>query len=112
MSRTFSFLDTPRGSQHAAFQLWRRTHPDGAFLTMASRQRANLHRSGCPHLGNTTWPASEGGSLTKTEKLCADSAASLLMWALEHLVEVFQCYHCARMDAKGLVPLTAFSWGV
>ncbi len=105
------FVDAPGAPQHAAFQLWRREHPSGAFLAFISRTRATLHRSGCPHLGDRDWPASKWGSLTKTEKLCADSPAALLLWALDRLVEVHDCFHCARMDGKGLTRLTAFSWG-
>lgn len=105
------FVDASGASQHEALQSWRRLHPNGAVLSFGAKTRATLHRSSCPHFGDCQWSASKVGSLTKTLKLCADLPDPLLRWAFDRLVEVYDCSDCARMEAKGLVRVTAFSWG-
>lgn len=92
------FFDTASALAHDQFQAWRASHPDGVFLTLATRTRANLHGARCQHLGSGPpyFLSDDGlGSLTAKRKLCAPES-ELLAWAAENGVAVTRCQHCAQ----------------
>ncbi len=85
-------------SYHTQFQAWRRNNPEGMFLTVDTRTKANLHGSRCQHLGSTKWLPDEAGrhSLTKKMKVLGGSGGSLNSWAKRHSLVVHLCKHCVR----------------
>jgi hypothetical protein len=92
------FHDENGNCYHNQFQKWREKHPDGIFLTLESRTKANLHGAQCQHLGSRTWPADDTGlhSLTKKEKILSEPGTNLYSWANQNSIEVHLCSHCVR----------------
>lgn len=83
---------------HDQFQEWRRRYPEGIFLTLETKSKANLHGSQCQHLGSTEWSfdETERQSLTKKRKVLGYSNSSLNVWAKLNSVVVHLCQHCVR----------------
>lgn len=83
---------------HKQFQQWRERHPDGIFMSLETRTKANLHGSQCQHLGSCTWMCDDTGhnSLTKKSKILGDAGSHLFSWAKRNLIEVRLCSHCVR----------------
>ena len=94
------FCDTKSESQHEAFQLWRRQHQQGFFLTFKTREKANLHEAtGCWHQGGYDLSSEQyGGSATSKRKVCSEDAAELLAWAKSNRVNVTPCAHCIAKE--------------
>lgn len=91
-----SFLDGSGVTHHHEFQAWRQAHPQGCFLNFSTRAKARLHVSDCHHSGDTTWtPDDFQKSLTRSRKLCAQDAQTLLRWATAENVIVVSC-DCSR----------------
>jgi hypothetical protein len=83
--------------QHAAFQALREKYPDGVFLTLTGKGRANLHGARCFHLGSADWTIDAvGHSLTRERKILADSERDLVRWANEQDIQLHDCKHCLR----------------
>lgn len=112
----YELQDRDGTTQHDTFQHWRRSHPEGVFLTLETRTKANLHGSRCQHLGNMEWSVNDDGdhSLTKKMKVYADGSESLNSWAKAKSIAVRLCSHCLRdgfvdedfFDEKGELPDT------
>ena len=96
MTLAVEFKDRKGHIAHQAFQEWRQEHPNGYYLTFATKKQATLHLAqGCHHPGNVFWTYEETGhSLTKKRKLCSDTEAVLLAAARSDGVEVSRCAHC------------------
>jgi hypothetical protein len=96
---------------HGKFQAWRSRNPAGTFLTLETKVRANLHGSGCHHLGDTNWSVdheSGYGSLTRKRKVLGQGPGSLAAWAKERGVIARLCQHCLRdgyVSASDLEPV-------
>ena len=91
--------DTPFDVAHGRFQNWRAQNPDGTFLTLETRTKANLHGAACQHLGNTEWqaePDTGKHSLTRKRKILGAAVGSLAEWARGRNIEVRLCSHCLR----------------
>jgi hypothetical protein len=88
------FCDALQPDAHSRFQRWRRTHPNGYFLTQKGRHRFNLHHVHCPHVGNDNWEQKDfGRSLTSHRKICSVTDEELRRWANTHGM-VVSCMHC------------------
>ena len=86
---------------HAKFQQWRSLHwGNGYFLNYKSPNNVMLHRSPCPHLGDTDWDRAEQGfgSLTRSQKVCSTDRRELERWASEHATKPLKrCRDCDRL---------------
>ncbi len=89
------FVDSAKGLAHDAFQTWRRRKPHGLFINCKTEKRWMLHRSDCPHSGDTEWSASGGwGSLTKRTKFCAEDVTQLTALAKQKGAVLEHCRDC------------------
>lgn len=91
---------------HEAFQLWRRTHPNGFHMTegasgsftihYAQDKRENGAGRGCHHQGLSTirYREDKDGCYTTARKVCSDGLADLLAWAGENGFGTKGCGHC------------------
>jgi hypothetical protein len=95
------FSDRDGEEAHANFQRWRDRHwGDGFFLNLRSPSNVMLHRSPCPHLGDTDWAAYEHGwgSLTRTKKICSIDRRELERWASENATAALKrCKDCEHL---------------
>jgi len=92
------FQDKDYGDTHAAFQQWRRHNPEGYFLNLKSSRNAMLHRTLCPHTGDTEWGHGEEGygSLTRSKKICSENSRELEEWAAKNVAESLKkCRDCS-----------------
>ena len=96
-----TFFDRDDEDAHVKFQRWRTQHwGDGYFVNPKSPNNVMLHRSPCPHLGDTDWArAEEGfGSLTKSKKVCSTDPRELERWAGENATSAIKrCRDCERL---------------
>jgi hypothetical protein len=96
-----AFFDRDGEDAHRKFQRWRARHwNEGLFLNVRSPADVMLHRSPCPHLGDTDWARDEHGwgSLTRSMKVCSTSRRKLERWASENAtVTLKRCQHCERL---------------
>jgi len=93
-------------SEHEAFQLWRRTHPDGFHLTDKGAKIFSAHWTqdkresprgrGCIHQGtsNVTYMEDTGSCYTKAKKVCSISLQELHDWAASEGMTIKNCAHC------------------
>lgn len=71
----------------------------GFFINRKTTSAGMVHRTGCPHAGDTSWSAAdEGASLTAREKICSDSVAELMAWAGANHLRATECVHCKPSD--------------
>ena len=97
------FLDHHNKVFHSEFQEWRRLHPSAYFLAFLTKRKARLHETLCRHPGDVDWTFEDtGDSLTTRRKVCDDSEASLLAWAVENSITVVRCADCLRHQPKRL----------
>lgn len=98
-----TFFDQYDDNAHAKFQRWRSHHwSNGYFLNYKSPNNVMLHRSPCPHLGDTDWDHAEQGfgSLTRSQKVCSTDRRELERWASENATAaVTRCRDCERLQA-------------
>ena len=73
---TVTFHDADGPGANAAFERWRRDHPEGFFLNFGSPSDMMVHRPACPH-----YVFHEPRSLTSYKKVCADRFEDLEAWA-------------------------------
>jgi hypothetical protein len=96
-----TFFDRDDEEAHGNFQWWCSRHwGDGFFLNLRSLANVMLHRSPCPHLGDTDWAAYEHGwgSLTRTKKVCSTDRRELERWVGENATAALKrCHHCERL---------------
>jgi hypothetical protein len=96
-----TFLDQNYGDAHVAFQRWRAHNwGDGHFLNYRSTNDVMLHRSPCPHLGDTDWAAGDHGwrSLTRKRKDCSTDRRELERRAKENATTALKrCRDCERL---------------
>lgn len=72
------FQDAQNTFDHEKFQTWRRQNDGGFFVNVKSPTNLMLHRTVCPHHGDSEWERETGwGSLTRSRKICSDSVAEL-----------------------------------
>ena len=71
----FANRDAPKA--HDRFQAWRRKNSTGFFLNCKPGKVWMLHRTLCPHHGDTEFSSLEFGSLTKRMKICSASKREL-----------------------------------
>lgn len=92
MIKTF---DKSKASAHDDFQTWRRRHPEGLFVNCRTENEWMLHRSLCPHHGDTEWRAGRKGwgNLTKNPKLCG-SDVELSREAAQRGAALKRCRDC------------------
>ncbi len=97
------YLDKDGISEHHLFQEWREKNPAGVFLTIATKQNANLHGARCLHLGSGP-PYyrldDHNSSLTRKWKICGP-LNELLAWARKGAITINSCQHCVR---DGFIP--------
>ena len=93
-----TFFDRDDENSHESFQRWRSRHwDDGYFLNRKSSRDVMLHRSPCPHLGDTDWGRGEQGwgSLTRNKKVCSTDRRELERWASENVTAALKrCKDC------------------
>lgn len=96
-----TFFDRDSEDAHGDFQRWRaRRWGDGYFLNYKGPSNVMLHRSPCPHLGDTDWARYEQGygSLTRSKKICSTDRQELEAWASENATAALKrCHHCERL---------------
>ena len=96
-----TFIGRHDGDAHRDFQRWRAHHwGDGYFLNYKSPGNVMLHRSPCPHLGDTDWaPYEHGwGSLTRSKKICSTDSRELERWVSENATAALKrCQDCERL---------------
>jgi hypothetical protein len=90
---TIEFHDHSRGSDHDHFMKWRRESEVGFYLTLKSKQKANLHAATCKHQGNYDY-GEYPGSATADRKVCAAMPDSLYDWARAEGVVIHRCATC------------------
>jgi hypothetical protein len=99
-----TFFDRDDDNAHDHFQRWRsRYWDDGFFLNYKSPNNVMLHRSPCPHLGDTDWARAEYGfhSLTRSKKVCSTDRRELEQWAREHTASSLKrCRDCERLAVE------------
>jgi hypothetical protein len=88
------FRDGAEKDEHARFQGWRRANNDGFFLNCKSRKDVMLHKTLCPHSGDTDWEKGEAGSLTSNRKICSEIREELVSWARRSGVRLSLCNDC------------------
>lgn len=93
-------------SAHEAFQLWRRSHPNGFHLTdkggrvfsahWTQDKRENLEGRGCNHQGTSSvvYLDDNGSCYTKAKKVCSDSLQELHDWVASERLAIKNCAHC------------------
>ena len=82
---------------HEEFQDWRRANENGFIINVKSPADAMLHRTICPHLGDSEWEAGRAnwGSMGNTTKVCSSSPSELFKWAKTNLKSELQiCKGC------------------
>jgi hypothetical protein len=83
------------GSNHDRFMDWRREHSQGFYLTIKSKQRANLHAADCWHQGDYKYGDHlDWGSATKTSKICAGTQERLCEWVKSQGIVVHRGESC------------------
>ncbi len=96
-----TFFDRDDENAHGDFQSWRQRHyEDGYFLNFKSPNDVMLHRSPCPHLGDTDWDRAEQGfgSLTRSKKVCSTDRLELERWVDENATGTLKrCRDCERL---------------
>ena len=96
-----TFFDRDDENVHAKFQRWRAHHwGDGYFLNYRSTNDVMLHRSACPHLGDTNWDAGDYGwrSLTRKRKVCSANRRELEQLVSENATKPLErCRDCERL---------------
>jgi hypothetical protein len=77
-NKIVQFKDTQHTFYHEDFQKWRRQNDNGFFVNVKSGTNILLHRTICPHLGDSEWERETGwGSLTRSRKICSADLAEL-----------------------------------
>jgi hypothetical protein len=96
-----TFFDRDEKDAHAKIQGWRARHwSDGYFVNFKSPNNVMLHRSPCPHLGDTDWASAEQGfgSLTRSKKICSTDSRELERWTSENVTSALKrCQDCERL---------------
>jgi hypothetical protein len=96
-----TFFDRDETDAHAKFQGRRARHwSDGYFVNYKSPNNVMLHRSPCPHLGDTDWARAEQGfgSLTRSRKICSTDSRELERWTSENATSgLKRCRDCERL---------------
>ena len=92
------FSDKIQRDAHSQFQAWRRSNPNGYFLTQKSDTKFNLHQVNCHHCGNTSWEPSDfnGRSLTSSLKVCSTDRAELEAWLTGNRFALKPCGTCFK----------------
>jgi hypothetical protein len=96
-----TFFDRDEEDAHVHFQRWRARHwADGYFVNYKSPNDVMLHRSPCPHLGDTDWVRFEQGfgSLTRNKKICSTDRPELERWASKNVAADLKRFRdCERL---------------
>lgn len=96
-----TFFDRDDENAHAGFQRWRSHHwGDGYVVNYKSPNNVMLHRSPCPHLGDTDWARGEQGygSLARSKKVCSTDRRELERWTSENATAALRlCRDCGRL---------------
>jgi hypothetical protein len=89
------FFDRDDEAAHDKFQAWRSDNEVGFFLNCKSATNWMLHRTMCPHHGDTDWGTDIGESLTRNKKICSTKKSELRQFARKAgVVAVDTCSDC------------------
>jgi hypothetical protein len=91
---------------HRRFQAWRKANVDGFHMTESAPGQFTIHYTqdkrenpagrGCMHQGGSDneYLGDKDGCYTTARKVCSNSLAELLAWAIEHGFATKNCNHC------------------
>jgi hypothetical protein len=84
-------FDPGKGDAQAAFQRWRRTHPDGFYLNWKSSDEVMLHRVSCARSAT----ADPGNQVpAERKRVCGTSTKELRQWAARLGAALTGCSEC------------------